>query len=153
MPRWWMLQSNGEYILKGELKRWKQDYWHICQYLRDVQYLDRALLWQAGESAGIVGVGTIVHEPARCPNPDWDGIANARCIGVRYDGILPTHIGSQDPLLADFDLITRPIKRGGIFPVSAAQAQRIEPLVRELTPPLKQARNRHCPYLHKHRAP
>jgi EVE domain len=61
----WIFQSNPKYYdVLGAMQNLKELTWLVIQQKSKIHAGNRVFLWEAGENAGIVGIATIMTEPA-----------------------------------------------------------------------------------------
>ena len=100
--RAWLFQAIKEdYDLKERLKHLKKDTWDAKCHRDHLQAGDIALLWQAGEEAGIYGIGELTSG-AYLENKKW----YVKCAdgGLLDQPVLKSKL-LEDPLLQDLGVI------------------------------------------------
>jgi hypothetical protein len=118
------------------------DSWSVRRYEDQIHDGDTVLLWSAGKSAGIYGVGTVVGSSYERPRQEWEGDDApevGRAINYRLDRALVDRpiLRSdllQDPILKDLSIIRQP--NGTNFPVTPQQWAVLQPLIRDEMEPI-----------------
>lgn len=121
-------------------------YWRTPRHAKEIVPGDRAFLWRAGPSAGVIAVGVVVEAPTpgskvkhpealgtdlwRAEEPDPDeprtGIHLQEVRLTDEEAYLHRAAARADPELVKATIITMP--NGTVFPLSAAQALALERL-------------------------
>jgi hypothetical protein len=139
--RKWIFQASPQfYDLQGALKSLKEQTWLTSQYKTEIHTGDRVFLWEAGSDAGILGVATVLSEPAEIAHPDsekpfmkdqskFSGLQFR--VYLRIDKVFESRLRrvdlQKDQVLSKLRIILNP--RGTNYPVSAEEAQKLEALL------------------------
>jgi hypothetical protein len=123
----WILQSNPKlYDIDRAVEERPIIYWRIPQYTDRIKGGDRALIWRAGQQAGVIGWGVFCTAPALFdlaadPDPFWKGDSrdapNEYHAPVRVwpGGYVPKAKVASD--LPEHRIVTAPM--GTVFPLSS----------------------------------
>jgi EVE domain/AAA domain (dynein-related subfamily) len=139
--RKWIFQASPQfYDLQGALKSLKEQTWLTSQYKTEIHRGDRVFLWEAGSDAGILGVATVLSEPAEIAHPDsekpfmkdqskFSGLQLR--VYLRIDKVFESRLRrvdlQKDQVLSKLRIILNP--RGTNYPVSTEEAQKLEALL------------------------
>ncbi|MBU3748851.1 MAG: EVE domain-containing protein [Mycobacterium sp.] len=144
----WIFQANPKhfdlvaYLDAPSTELGAVDSWSVRRYEDQIRDGDIVLLWSAGKSAGIYGVGTIVGSTYDRPRQEWesdDAPDIGRAIDYRLDRafvdrpILRSDL-LQDPVLKGLSIIRQP--NGTNFPVTPEQWAALQPLLRDDVEPI-----------------
>ncbi len=142
-------KRSGAWLFQGNPRRFDVDaylrqnsfiYWGINRYTDDFRLGDPCLIWRAGASAGIVGVGTVAELPkpiADVSHPellgrelwhDRNDLGNEIEVGIQLhevrtgesEGFVSRRDFAADPLLAQTALIR--FRQGSVFRLSEQEA-------------------------------
>ncbi|OBG73497.1 hypothetical protein A5701_23915 [Mycobacterium sp. E3305] len=136
----WIFQANPkrwdllDFLAKPSTQPGSVDDWTLSRYAKDVSDGDTALLWTAGDRAGIYATGTIVGESfTRSRQGGEPKGAPPESLAIRYrlDRILDHPVLRRDlvnhPILKDLLIIREP--QGTNFPVTEQQWEALRPLI------------------------
>ncbi len=133
----WIFQANPAiYNLEEGLRdEWITD-WQVRRYRSEVHRDDYAVLWKSGEKRGIYGLGTVNSDLYQRQDGEW-------VVDVKYEGRLRTPILYEDlrehPVLSQM-LIMRQYQ-GTNFRITAEEWAALEPLLHDVIPPKRGARD------------
>jgi 5-methylcytosine-specific restriction protein B len=139
----WIFQASPKYYdIQGAIRSLKQQTWTVAQFKDKIRSGDRVYVWESGQDAGILGIATIVTEPAKIEFPEQEnpfvrgkekfaGLHTA--VTIRIDRVLSSRLSRkkllEDPILKDLSVITFP--RGTNFAVTSGQSKRIAEVLGE----------------------
>jgi hypothetical protein len=146
-PRSWIFQAVPErFDLAGALAALTELTWRTKQHRREIRAGDTVYLWEAGPSAGIVAIATVLTDPAeRADAPDEvrfnRGYAEVGAVewGVRLRiiRVLPERIPRstlrEHPILKDLPILLN--AQGTNFAMNEAQAEVLRALIAPTDPP------------------
>lgn len=139
--RSWVFQASPKYYdILGAMEKLKQQTWSVAQFKDQIHINDRVFVWEAGQDAGIVGVATVLTEPAESTFPEeerpfvkdvdkFSGVHTS--VRIRVDRILSERVRrvdlQKDAVLKDLSVILFP--RATNFTVTKEQAKRLEEIL------------------------
>lgn len=144
LTRTWIFQSNPElFDINGALSELKEMTWLVRQHPNDIRRGDKVFLWEAGEDAGVLGIATVLTDPADLAQDDEQKKFNRR--SEKFDAVQPRVRLSIDHVLADRIkrqiLLDHPIlgelrilkaAQGTNFSLTDEQTEALDDLVRTL---------------------
>ena len=65
MANTWVFQANpNEYLVDEALKAFNEHTWLVNKHRNEIHVGDKVLIWKCGRNAALVGIGTVLTEPA-----------------------------------------------------------------------------------------